>query len=122
MHNSIRIALAILSISLVSSTAFADRVIVKCPSSCDPVISAVQNAGGTVTHRYKYVKAIAADLPASAFSAVRKVAGPASVRKDMMVSTELSANDLRSGGSLLVIEQADAVSRTRSATNRGCIN
>lgn len=110
MHNSIRIALATLSISLVSSTAFADRVIVKCPSSCDPVISAVQNAGGTVTHRYKYVKAIAADLPASAFSAVRKVAGPASVRKDMMVSTELSANDLRSGGSLLVIEQADAVS------------
>jgi hypothetical protein len=109
MRSRTRIALAVLSIGVVSSPAFAERVIIKCQSSCDPVVTAVQAAGGTVTHRYKYVKAIAADVPATGLSAVRKVAGAASVRKDLMVATELSATDRRSGASLLVSESAEAL-------------
>jgi hypothetical protein len=109
MRNITRIALAILSIVVASSPAFAERVIIKCAGSCDPVVTAVQAAGGTVTHRYKYVKAIAADVPTAGLSAVRKVAGPASVRKDLMVVTELSAMDRRAGTSLLASAEAEAV-------------
>lgn len=116
MRHTIRIAFVILSISVVSSPAFAERVIIKCPASCDPVVAAVQTAGGTVTHRYKYVKAIAADVPSAGLNAVRKVAGPASVRKDLMVTTGLSATDRRSGASLLVNEQAQAVSSFTAQT------
>ena len=109
MLPTIRIVLATLIVATTASSAYADRVIVKCQSSCDAVVQAVERAGGTVTHRYKYVKAIAAEIPASQLNAVRMVAGPAAVRKDLMVSTQLSARDARTGGSLLVEGDATAI-------------
>ena len=64
MRNRTRIVLTALTIGAASSPVFAERVIIKCQSSCDPVVKAVETAGGTVMYRYKYVKAIAADVPA----------------------------------------------------------
>jgi subtilisin family serine protease len=99
---------AALAFALGTTPAFAERVIIKCQSSCDAVVQAVETAGGTVTHRYKYVKAVAADVPSGSLSAVRKVAGEAAVRKDLMVQTELSAKDPRTGAGLFAETEAQA--------------
>jgi hypothetical protein len=101
--------LATLAIVGLSTPAFAERVIVKCQSSCDSAVLAVERAGGTVTYRYKYVRAIAADVPATQMNVVRKAVGPAAVRKDLMVSTELSAKDPRTGQALHFEADADVV-------------
>jgi hypothetical protein len=103
--------LAVLTLGAAGPPAFAERVIIKCQHSCDAVVEAVAAAGGTVTHRYKYVKAVAADVPASGLTVVRQAAGQAAVRKDLMISTELSATDPRSGASLLVEAEAQAIGR-----------
>ena len=105
-NTHVLVALAIVGLS---TPAFAERVIVKCQSSCDSAVLAVEQAGGTVTHRFKYVKAIAADVPATQMNVVRKAVGPAAVRKDVMVSTELSAKDPRTGQALLIEAAAEAV-------------
>jgi hypothetical protein len=109
MRSKTTFFLTALAFGAFSAPAFAERVIVKCPASCDAVVQAIEGAGGTVTHRYKYIKAVAADVPSNQLSAVRKVAGEASVRKDLMVTTEMSARDPRTGASLLLEAEAEAV-------------
>jgi subtilisin family serine protease len=69
-----------------AAAASAQNVIIKCKRPCTAVIEAVERNGGVVTHRYKYVDAIAADLRgASALNAVRRVAEPGGLRKDVEV-------------------------------------
>ena len=93
------------TISLLGGTANAERVIIKCQRPCTDVIATVEAGGGTVTHRYRYVDAVAADVPPDALTAVRAVVAPGSVRKDFLVSLPDPARD-RDGSRLLASEDA----------------
>jgi len=68
-----------------ASAASAEPVIIKCTRPCTAVIQAVEQNGGVVTHRYKYVNAIAAEITTSALSAVRGIAELGAVRKDHLI-------------------------------------
>ena len=83
---------------LAAASAWADPVIVRCARPCTQVIDAVTQNGGTVTHRFKYVNAIAADVPASVLAAVRAAAGEGAVRKDLLVDLPAAVRD-RDGSS-----------------------
>ncbi len=43
--------------------AAAERVLVRCAAGCDRLAAAVEALGGEVTHRYRYIDALAATLP-----------------------------------------------------------
>ena len=67
---------------VAASAASAEPVIIKCARPCTAVIQAVEQNGGVVTYRYKYIDAMAADVTTSALTAVRGIAELGAVRKD----------------------------------------
>ena len=71
------------------------------------MVAAITSSGGTVTYRYKYVNAIAAEIPRGALAAVRAVAGAGAVRKDILVELPSSARD-RNGSELAATIEADS--------------
>ncbi|HEX5000798.1 MAG TPA: S8 family serine peptidase [Terriglobia bacterium] len=83
--------LAILTLGVVSSAtpqgnASAERVLIRASRPFDRVTAAVQAAGGRVTHQYKYVDAIAAEVPRNAMTSLRQQIGSAAMVKDIIVS------------------------------------
>lgn len=90
-----RIPLLVLGIatSLAVGTAAAEPVIIKAKKPYDRLVKTIESAGGTVTHQYKYINAIAADVPDAALPAVRKLVGSGAVRKDGIVEQPQAARD-----------------------------
>jgi hypothetical protein len=58
-----------------------ERVLIELPKPYDRVVGTVVALGGRVTRQYRYVDAIAAEIPAEALEAVRAQIGPAAVYK-----------------------------------------
>ena len=80
----------------VASAASAEPVIIKCKRPCTAIVQAVEQNGGVVTYRYKYVDAIAADVTTTALGAVRGIAELGAVRKDhLILSSRTLLNDQR---------------------------
>src|SRR5947208_11246302 len=80
-----RIAVAVCLALGSASPAFAERVIVKCRQSCDPVAAAVEQDGGRVVQRFKYVTALVAEVPNLFLPRTRDVVDAGAVRKDLIV-------------------------------------
>ena len=91
----------------VASAASAESVIIKCKRPCTAIVQAVEQGGGVVTYRYKYVDAIAADVTTTALSAVRGIAELGAVRKDHLIQLPNAANAQRGAPGWA---QADATS------------
>lgn len=100
----------VLSSLLVVTPASAESVIVKCQRPCTAIVQAVELNGGRVTHRYRYVNAIAAEVPDAALAALYKVVEPGAVRKDLIVAQPTVAFDRRAGGPLLAKASAEGAS------------
>ena len=88
-----RVGLVIALAAFSSTPAWADPVIIRCARPCAQVIEAVTRTGGTVTHRFKYVNAIAAEVPSESLSTVRAVAGAGAVRKDLLMDLPTAVHD-----------------------------
>ena len=123
--NSRRLLWAVVALVCGASPAWAERVLVKCERPCAAAIAAVERAGGQVTYRYKYVGAIAAEVPSEGLAAVRAVAGAGAVRKDLTVDQPTVARD-RDGSQLLAEGAAEsavpfdwAAAATRDASPAG---
>jgi hypothetical protein len=97
----------VLSSLLVVTPASAESVIVKCQRPCTAMVQAVELNGGRVTNRYRYVNAIAAEVPDAALAALYKVVEPGAVRKDLIVAQPTVASDRRAGGLLLAEASAE---------------
>jgi subtilisin family serine protease len=62
-----------------------ERVLIHTAKPYAGVVSRIQAAGGRVRHQFKYVDAIAADVPRAAVPALRSLAGVDEVSKDITV-------------------------------------
>jgi serine protease AprX len=82
-------------LALVGSAAAANAqaVIIKCERPCATIVDAVERNGGSVTYRYRYVDAIAAELTPRALIAVRQLAEPGALRKDHVVQLPTSVTN-----------------------------
>ena len=85
--------LLIAVVALVATPAWADSVIIRCARPCTQVIDAVAQSGGRVTYRFRYVDAIAAEVPFVALGAVRAVAGAGAIRKDLLLDLPTTVRD-----------------------------
>lgn len=100
-----RIAVAVCLAIGSASPAFAERVIVKCKQSCDPVVAAVQQDGGRVVQRFKYVAALVADVNDLSLPRTRALLDPGAIRKDLIVNAIDIARDPR-GNTLVASAEA----------------
>jgi hypothetical protein len=62
-----------------------ERVLIESSRPYDRVTAAVRALGGRVTHEYKYVGAIAADVPVAGMDALRTQIGPQAIHKDVLI-------------------------------------
>jgi hypothetical protein len=104
MHRTWKILLAaVFGISLASPLRAADpgeKVLIRAAKPYDQLVSRIQAAGGKVTYRYKYVNAIAAEVPRASLAAVRAVAGPSAVTKDEEIAAPVPIDAARGKGGL----------------------
>ena len=91
MRRSWKVLLAaVFGVSLALPLRAADpgeKVLIRAAKPYDQLVARIQAAGGTVTYRYKYVDAIAAEVPRASLAAVRSIAGPSAVTKDEEVAS-----------------------------------
>ncbi len=77
-----------------------EKVLIRAAKPYDGLVARIEAAGGRVTHQFKYVDAVAAEVPASALARVRAVLGAAAVTKDEEIPAPASVDTLRGKGGL----------------------
>jgi len=77
----------ILCVALVAplGAAEGEGVIIQCQKPYDSVVTAVRAMGGTVTHQYENIGAIAAEVPGDRFDDLMALSGIDAVYKDVVV-------------------------------------
>jgi hypothetical protein len=82
--------------SYARQTRKLQRILIATPKPYDRVIRAIEARGGKVTHEYKYVDGIAAELPDEALESIRALVGTAAISKDADVQLPNTINPIRS--------------------------
>ncbi len=93
---------------VVSPPASADDVIIRASKPYDQLVRAIEKRGGTITHQYKYVDAIAARIPADQLDAIRAQLAPGAIRKDHLVEHPRVAVDRDGSARLVEVATASA--------------
>jgi subtilisin family serine protease len=60
-------------------------VLIRAAQPYDTLVATIEGAGGTVTHRFKYVNGIAAELPESALAQIEQLVGPDNIGRDDVI-------------------------------------
>ncbi len=89
-----------------SSVAWAAKVIIRTAKPYSSLVLAIEQRGGKVTHQYRYVNAIAAEIPDAAMQSIRAVLPSGAVAKDLMVELPNVALDRRTGSRLAAEDEA----------------
>ena len=79
----IAIVLAAITTSLSAETRRS--VLIRTAQPYDAVVAMIEDAGGTVSHRFKYVSGIAAEIPASVLARVQTAVGPDNLVRDDVI-------------------------------------
>jgi hypothetical protein len=86
---------------LLATSAFGqsfglESVIIMAAKPYDKVVAAIAARGGRVTHQFKYVDALAAEMPATAVPQIRASSGVISMAKDVIVESTPKQTGLES--------------------------
>jgi subtilisin family serine protease len=79
------VAVIVLSLSTglpAQSGGDREKVLIRAPKPYTQIVARVRAAGGTVSHEYIYIDAIAAEVPVGALGTLRDLLGPAAISKD----------------------------------------
>lgn len=79
------LVLALATVSIADSEK-QEGLIIRCARPCDAVAQAVAMAGGSLTHRYDNVDAVAVTVPASRVADLSLTLGADAIRKDAIVN------------------------------------
>lgn len=82
-----RVLLGILLISISTTLSAQSRrsVLIRAAQPYDALITAIEQTGGVVTHRFKHVSGIAAELPESALAQIENLVGPDNIGRDEII-------------------------------------
>jgi hypothetical protein len=72
-----------------------ERVLIRASKPYSALVAAIESRGGRVTNQFTYVDGLSAELPVSALSAVRSLAGAAAVGKDIEIPVPISLDPER---------------------------
>lgn len=71
------------------------KVLIRAAKPYDLLVSRISSLGGRVLYQYRYVNAVAAELPADALGALRDVVGTAAITKDEEIALPAKVDMLR---------------------------
>lgn len=110
-----------LSASLSPSLSAQGRrsVLLRTPKPYDAIIRTIEQAGGTVTQRFKHVDGLAADIPESAIPMVEKLVGRDNFGRDDLIP--LPATKDPKGGAAIGDAEADGVITLESVGDLGAV-
>jgi len=103
-----KIVLVLVAMGFAVNLSAQERrsVLIRSAKPYDKVVAAIEREGGTVTHRFKYVDGLAAEIPESAITRIEKLVGANNIgRDDIIPLPELS--DPR-GGDIEARAEAEA--------------
>ena len=82
-----RVVLVMMLVGLVGSLSAQSRrsVLIRAPQPYDALVATIEAAGGTVTHRFKHVNGIAAELPESAMAQITSLVGADNIGRDDVI-------------------------------------
>jgi subtilisin family serine protease len=83
------------SLPAVAQAEPSERVLIRAPKPYGRLVAGIEALGGTVTYQYKYVDAIAAEVPRGALPALNRLVKPSAVTKDLIVPAPVSVDTLR---------------------------
>lgn len=118
---------ALLTIALSASAFAGEKVLIRTAKPHDSLIAAIQRGGGTVTHQFKYVQGLAADIPSGALPAITALLPAGAVSKDTTIASPSPVDTLRSRRALpqaenessLAVDAAQALSAAEVAAIAG---
>jgi hypothetical protein len=81
------VSLALVCGFTVSPASGQDRraVLVRASQPYDTLVAAIERAGGTVTHRFKFVHGLAAEIPESAIPQIERLVGAGNIGRDDII-------------------------------------
>ena len=102
-----RVCLVIVLLGLASGLSAQSRrsVLIRSAQPYDSLVRAIEEAGGTVTHQFKHVKGIAAEVPDSAMGLIERLVGPDNVGRDELIPLPVTTDPR--GGSVDGEAEAD---------------
>lgn len=83
---SIAVVAGFLVIGVSAQSPARRNILVRTAKPYDAVATAIQQAGGSVTHRFKHVSGLAADVPESALASIERLVGPDNIGRDEILS------------------------------------
>ncbi|MCL4848220.1 MAG: S8 family serine peptidase [Acidobacteria bacterium] len=95
---------------LTATTSGQSRraVLIRTAQPYDAVVQAIERAGGTVTHRFKFVQGLAAEVPESALREIERLVGADNVGRDDIIPLPV-VDDPKGGSVEAVVEAEDLV-------------
>ncbi len=112
MSYSVLLRLSTLSLlfsaALLSQGKATERVLIRTPKPYSRVVANIQSQGGKVTYQYKYLNAIAAEIPQDKIAGLLAAGGITSLSKDLMVDLPSSV-DVNRGRPMAAPARTDIV-------------
>jgi subtilisin family serine protease len=104
-----RVLLVIVLAAVATTLSAQSRrsVLIRTAQPYDAVATTIEQAGGTVTHRFKHVSGLAAELPESALAQIERLVGPDNIGRDEIIP--LPEIDDPRGGAVRAEAEADEV-------------
>ena len=72
-----------------------EKVLIRTAKPYDSLVAEIQSRGGRVTYQYKYVNAIAAEVPRNVLASMRDKIGVGNITKDEIIPLPSSVDTLR---------------------------
>ena len=106
-----RILIVMLMVGLVPGLSAQSRrsVLIRAAQPYDSLVAAIEQAGGSVTARFKHVQGIAADLPESALPQIERLVGADNIGRDELIPLP-EVTDPRAGSVVAEAEADEVVS------------
>ena len=79
------VVILVLGLTTGLSAQSRRSVLIRAAQPYDALVAAIEEAGGTVTMRFKHVRGLAADLPDSALPQIERLVGPDNIGRDELI-------------------------------------
>jgi subtilisin family serine protease len=87
----------------------AEKVLIRSAKPYSGLVSRVQSLGGRVTHQYRYLDAVAAEVPRGGLAELRRAVGAAAVTKDEEIAAPTGGDTARDKGGYVAEDDAQQI-------------
>jgi subtilisin family serine protease len=105
-------------VSIPEDSGQIHRVIIRTPKPYDDLVRSIDAMGGRVTHQYRYIDAIAAEVPDRGMDAVREMVAPHAISKDVIVERPTVARDREGKPAKFAFAAGEARTISRDVINQ----